>query len=106
MSSSKAILACSQLTFIKAIHSQRKADFLTVLADSLTFFGGVPQAIIPDNMKTAVIKAHRYDPLINESLEHFASHYATATADRVYLSNQKRQAQRQGFGGKCSSSGL
>ena len=72
-----AILACSQLTFVKATHSQRKADFLTVLADCLTFFGGVPQAIIPDNMKTAVIKAHRYDPLINESLEHFASHYAT-----------------------------
>ena len=28
-------------------------------------------------MKTAVVKAHRYDPLINESLEHFAAHYQT-----------------------------
>jgi transposase len=72
-----AILACSQLTFVKASPTQRKPDFLSVLADALTFFGGVPQAIIPDNMKTAVVKAHRYDPLINESLEHFAAHYQT-----------------------------
>lgn len=72
-----AILACSQLTYVEAIPSQRKAHFLSALANSLTYFGGVPQAIIPDNMKTAVKKPDRYEPELNESLEHFAAHYGT-----------------------------
>ena len=72
-----ATLACSQLTYVEAISSQRKAYFLAALSNSLTYFGGVPQAIIPDNMKVAVKRTDRYEPELNESLEHFASHYQT-----------------------------
>lgn len=60
-----AVLGCSQLTFCQAVHSQKKADFLMALANALRFFGGVPQAIVPDNLKSAVKKAHRYEPDLN-----------------------------------------
>ena len=72
-----AVLGCSQLTFCQAVHSQKKADFLMALANALRFFGGVPQAIVPDNLKSAVKKAHRYEPDLNESIEDFANHYQT-----------------------------
>lgn len=72
-----AILGYSQLTFCQAVYSQKKDDFLTVLANCLTFFGGVTLAIVPDNLKSAVTKASRYEPDINESLADFGEHYQT-----------------------------
>ncbi len=72
-----AVLGCSQMTYCQAVHSQKKADFLMALANCLTFFGGVPQAIVPDNLKSAVTKSHPYEPDLNESLEDFAAHYST-----------------------------
>ena len=73
-----AVLGCSQYTYCQAVYSQKKADFLLALANSLTFFGGVPQAIVPDNLKSAVTKAHRYEPDLNESIVDFAEHYQTS----------------------------
>lgn len=72
-----ATLACSQLTYVEAIPSQRKTHFLSALSNALVYFGGVPQAIIPDNLKSAVTKPDRYEPHLNESLEHFAAHYGS-----------------------------
>ena len=60
-----------------AVYSQKKADFLLALANALSYFGGVPQAIVPDNLKSAVTKANRYEPDLNESIEDFALHYNT-----------------------------
>ena len=73
-----AVLGASQYTFVQASHSQRKEDFLSSLAQSLEYFGGVPEAIVPDNLKAAVDKANKYEPKINESLADFAVHYQTA----------------------------
>lgn len=72
-----ATLGCSQYTYCQAVYSQKKADFLLALANALTYFGGVPQAIVPDNLKSAVTKADRYEPDLNESIEDFAAHYNT-----------------------------
>jgi transposase len=72
-----AVLGYSQLTYCQAVYSQKKADFILALANSLTFFGGVPQAIVPDNLKSAVKKASKYEPDINDSLADFAAHYNT-----------------------------
>src|SRR5476651_2339947 len=40
--------------------------------------GGVPHLLVPDNTKTAVIKACLYDPLVNRTYAEMASHYDTA----------------------------
>jgi transposase len=72
-----AILGCSQLTYVEASPSQKKEDFITSVERALLFFGGVPQCIVPDNLKSAVTKSDRYQPQINERFADFASHYGT-----------------------------
>lgn len=72
-----AILPCSQLTYVQAVDSQRQDDFIHALQSCLQTLGGVPQAIVPDNLKAAVTRADRYEPTINQTLQDFASHYQT-----------------------------
>src|SRR4051795_6781443 len=72
-----AILGCSQLTYVEAVMSQRKEDLISACENALHYFGGVPAAIVPDNLKSAVIKSSKYEPVINESFADFAEHYAT-----------------------------
>lgn len=72
-----AILGCSQLTYVKAVASQKKEDFIAACEQALHFYGGVPQAIVPDNLKSAVKKASRYEAELNESFAAFAAHYNT-----------------------------
>ena len=72
-----AILGYSQLTYAQACSSQKQMDFITALDNALHYLGGVPKAIVPDNMKTAVIKADRYEPTVNQTLSDLANHYHT-----------------------------
>ena len=70
-----AILPCSQYTFVTACISQKREDMIGCLRECLSFMGGVPQAIVSDNLKTAVTRAHKYAPVINKTLKDFALHY-------------------------------
>lgn len=72
-----AILGCSQLTFVMAVRSQCKEDFILGCERALHFFGGVPQAIVPDNLKSAVTKASKYEAQLNDCFAAFAEHYHT-----------------------------
>ena len=72
-----AILGCSQLTYVTAVASQRKEDFILACEGALHFYGGVPEAIVPDNLKSAVKKASRYEAELNDSFAAFAAHYNT-----------------------------
>ena len=63
-----AILGCSQLTFVMAVHSQRKEDFILGCERALHFYGGVPLAIVPDNLKSAVTKASKYEAQLKTTL--------------------------------------
>lgn len=72
-----AVLGCSQLTFVKAVMSQSTEDFLACLGQTFSYLGGVPAAVVPDNLKAAVSKADRYEPDLTQSLSDFALHYQT-----------------------------
>jgi len=72
-----AVLGASQYTYVEAVPSQGLEDFVHVMTGALEFFGGTPKAIVPDNLRAAVKRAHRYEPLINDSFADFASHYGT-----------------------------
>jgi hypothetical protein len=61
-----------------AVPSQKMEDFIYALGCCLKELGGVPQTLVPDNLKAAVIKANRYEPDINRALEDFANHYETS----------------------------
>ncbi|WP_345948853.1 IS21 family transposase [Mucilaginibacter sp. PAMB04274] len=71
------ILGASQLTYVEAVLSQQKEDFITACENTLHYIGGVPEAIVPDNLKAAVTKSNRYEPTLNETFEDFSNHYCT-----------------------------
>jgi transposase len=73
-----ACLPSSDYGFVYAVPSQKSEDFLHALAQCLSFLGGVPQLIVPDNLKSAVTKTSRYEPVINHAFEQFANHYGAA----------------------------
>jgi transposase len=72
-----AILGASQLTYVEAVMSQQKEDFIGACESALYYYGGVPAAIVPDNLKSAVIKSSKYEPVLNEAFADFAEHYST-----------------------------
>ncbi len=73
-----AVLGASDYPFVKAIATQQKKDFINVHVDMFKYFGGAPQIIVPDNLKSAVIKANNYDPDINPDYAAMARHYGSA----------------------------
>jgi len=85
-----ATLGSSQYTYAEASLSQKRDDFVSSVQNALLFFGGVPQAIVPDNLKAAVTKSNRYEPTLNETFLDFAEHYGTTILPaRVYKPKDK-----------------
>ena len=72
-----AILGASQLTYVEAVMSQKKDDFIGACEGALLYYGGVPAAIVPDNLKSAVTKSSKYEPVLNDAFADFAQHYST-----------------------------
>lgn len=72
-----SVLGASGLTYVQACASQKREDFVQCMVGALEFYGGVPAAIVTDNLKAAVVKSSKYEPVINESLLAFSHHYGT-----------------------------
>lgn len=72
-----AVLGASQLTYVEAVMSQQKEDFIGACEGALLYYGGVPAAIVPDNLKSAVTKSSKYEPVLNDAFADFAQHYST-----------------------------
>jgi transposase len=73
-----AVLGASNYTFAEATWSQQLPDWLGSHVRALDFFGGVPAVVVPDNLKSGVDRACRYDPDINRSYAELAAHYGLA----------------------------
>jgi transposase len=73
-----AILGWSQYAYVEAMPSQTIEDFIAATENAIRYFKGVPLAIVPDNLKSAVIKASKYEPTLNENFKAFADHYGIA----------------------------
>lgn len=73
-----AVLGASSYTYAEATWTQQLPDWLGSHVRSLAFFGGCPQAIVPDNLRSAVSRAHRYEPELNPAYQDFAEHYHVA----------------------------
>lgn len=70
-------LGASQLTYAEASPSQQLEHFIASVERSLHYLGGVPRAIVPDNLKSAVTKANKYEPQVNKHFADFSRHYQT-----------------------------
>ena len=73
-----AVLGCSNYSHAEATWTQGAADWLGSHVRALESFGGVPRAIVPDNLKSGVHKAHRYEPALNPAYQDLAEHYRVA----------------------------
>jgi len=85
-----AILGASGYTYVEACRSQKREDFISCIVNALNFFGGVPRAIVTDNLKSAVTKSDKYEPILNESLLSLGLHYnTTILPTRAYKPRDK-----------------
>jgi transposase len=73
-----AVLGASNYTYVEAAFSQDLASWIGSHVRALNFIGGVPACLVPDNLKSGVTKACRYEPDINPTYQALASHYGTA----------------------------
>lgn len=75
-----AVLGASKYTYTEAVLSQDLPNWISANRRMFEFFGGVPEIIVPDNLKAAVEKADRYEPLLNRTYEECARHYGAHVA--------------------------
>jgi transposase len=73
-----AVLGASSYTYIEATWSQRLPDWIGSHVRALEFFGGAPAILVPDNVRSGVTAAHRYEPELNPTYQDFARHYGIA----------------------------
>jgi len=72
-----AVLGASNYTFAEASLSQQLDDWIMSHVRAFSFFGGVPEVVIPDNLKSGVHKSCRYEPELNPTYQDLACHYRT-----------------------------
>ena len=72
-----AVLGASSLTFAMASYSQKLPDWIEGQTGALSYFGGVPKAIVCDNLKAGVVKALWFEPTLNQTFATMAEHYDT-----------------------------
>lgn len=73
-----AVLGASNYTYCEATWTQSIPDWISSHTRAFEFFGGVPELIIPDNLKSGISKACRYEPDLNPSYQEMATHYGCA----------------------------
>lgn len=70
-----ASLGASSYTYAEATADQQLASWIGAHLRTFAYLGGCPHFVVPDNAKTAVIRACRYDPDLNPTYQAFAVHY-------------------------------
>ena len=73
-----AVLGASNFTFAEASESQQIGDWIASHVHAFEFLGGVTGTIVPDQLKSGVTRACRYEPEIQRSYDELARHYGTA----------------------------
>lgn len=87
-------LRVSQLTYVEATWSQGSRDFIHSHIQAFEFFGGTPQMLVPDNLKSAVNIASKYEPVINQSYRQMAKYYGcTVVPARAYRPKDKAKVE-------------
>jgi transposase len=96
------VLGASSYIFACAVKSQKLEDWLRCHVLAFEYFGGCPEIVVPDNLKSGVKKSCIYDPDINPAYMELADHYGVAILparpgkprDKAKVENGVLQAQR------------
>jgi len=70
-----AVLGASSYTYAEATSDEQLTNWIGAHVRAFEFYQGVPALVIPDNTKTGVTKACRYDPDLNPTYQELATHY-------------------------------
>jgi transposase len=73
-----AVLGASTYTFARAALGQHLANWIDCHLHAFDYFHGVPKLIVPDNPRTGVDRACRYEPDLNRTYHEMSAHYCTA----------------------------
>jgi len=73
-----AAMGASNYIYAEAVATEGLEDWIGAHVRMFAFLDGVPRVIVPDNLKSAVLKADRYDPGLNRTYAEMAEHYGTA----------------------------
>lgn len=89
-----AVMGASNYTYAEATSSQKIEDWIGSHVRMFAYFGGVPVAVVPDNLKSGVSKTCRYEPDINPTYNDLARHYQTVVLPaRVRKPRDKAKAE-------------
>jgi len=89
-----AVLGASAYTYAEATADEQLMNWLSVHMRAFEFFGGVTQLIVPDNTKTGVTRACRYDPDLNPTYQEMAIHYGVGVVPaRPYKPRDKAKVE-------------
>ena len=89
-----AVLGASNYTFAEATYSQSLQDWLQSHVRAFEFYGGVTELVVPDNLRSGVSKACRYDPDLNPAYQQWAEHYQVVVIPaRPYKPKDKSKAE-------------
>jgi len=70
-----AALGASNYTYAEARWTEMLPDWIGAHVNALAAIGGVPKALVPDNLKAGITKPSRYEPGINRTYQDLADHY-------------------------------
>jgi transposase len=89
-----AVLGASNYTYAEATWTQQLPDWIGSHVRAFTFFGGVTEILVPDNLKSGVSKASRYEPDINPTYQELSTHYGCAVIPaRKYAAKDKAKVE-------------
>jgi len=90
-----SVLPYSGLIYCKAVHSQNTYDFAECINSMLKFYGGASQTILCDNLKTAVNRPSKYEPVFTELCYQMGEHYNSCfSATRPYKPRDKAMVEK------------
>ena len=85
-----SVLPYSGYSYVEAVHTQSMEDFVSCIENAFRFYGGVPQSIKSDNLKSYVKRRNRYEPQFIDMAEQLSVHYnTTLMAARVKKPREK-----------------
>ena len=89
-----AVLGASNYTYAEATWSQGLSDWIGSHVRAFGYFDGAPAILVPDNLRSGVSKAHRYEPDLNPTYLELANHYGVAVVPaRVRKPRDKAKAE-------------
>lgn len=73
-----AVLGASNYTYVLAVPNQSLPWWIICHTRAFEYYGGLPEIVVPDNLKAGVSKACRYDPDLNPTYHRMGQHYGVA----------------------------